>query len=123
MSFTPGVEVDGDAVVVRIRLGPEVSASILAKKLKEKTGLEFAGLGDSVASVVTIGRSFMDDQFIKSLSDRVLSMLDVDIKGLAGEAKKPARRLARKRRRGKGRGKGSRGRSRSRKSRSGRRNS
>ncbi|GGP22463.1 hypothetical protein GCM10007981_18630 [Thermocladium modestius] len=118
MSFTPEVAVDGNAVVVRIRLGPDVSASMLAKKLKERTGLEFAGLGDSVASVVTIDRSFMDDQFIKFLSDRVLSMLDVDIKGLAGEARKPSRRRGKKRRKSRGR----RGR-RSRKSRSGRRNS
>jgi len=105
-SLSPEVQVDGNAVIIRIKVEKETSASMLAKKLKEKTGLEFSSLGDSVVSVVTIDKSFMDDDFIKVLTDRVSSMLNIDLESLIKESKKPV--IKRRKRRSK-RGKRSRG--------------
>lgn len=90
---------DGNAVVIRIRVGQDVSASALAKKLKEKTGLEFAGVGDSVVSVITIDKTFMDDDFVNSLSSRALAMLNIDLSELANESKKQATTKKRRKRR------------------------
>lgn len=105
-SLGPEVQVDGNTVIIRIKVGKETSASMLAKKLKDKTGLEFSSLGDSVVSVVTIDKSFMDDDFIKVLTDRVSSMLNIDLGSLVKESKKPV--VKRRKRRSK-RGKRSRG--------------